>query len=66
MICPICKKEFSDKKYRPFCSKRCADIDLGNWFSEKYTVEAVEIDEQDLEQLAEDMMTAEKDDCQSS
>lgn len=66
MICPICKKELSDKKYRPFCSKRCADIDLGNWFSEKYTVEAVEIDEQDLEQLAEDMMTAEKDDCQSS
>lgn len=66
MICPICKKEFSDKKYRPFCSKRCADIDLGNWFSEKYTVEAVEIDEQDLEQLAEDMMTAEKGDCQSS
>lgn len=66
MICPICKKEVIDKKYRPFCSKRCADIDLGNWFSEKYTVEAVEIDEQDLEQLAEDMMTAEKDDCQSS
>lgn len=65
MICPICKKEFTDKKYRPFCSKRCADIDLGNWFSEKYTVEAVEIDEQDLEQLAEEM-TAEKDDCQSS
>ena len=53
MICPICKKEFEDKKYRPFCSKRCADIDLGNWFNEKYTVEAVEIDEQDLEQLAE-------------
>lgn len=65
MICPICKKEFTDRKYRPFCSKRCADIDLGNWFSEKYTVEAVEIDEQDLEQLAEEM-TTEKDDCQSS
>ena len=38
-------------KYRPFCSKRCADIDLGNWFNEKYTVPAVEIDEQDLEEL---------------
>lgn len=64
MICPICKKEFSDKTYRPFCSKRCADIDLGNWFGEKYTVEAVDIDEQDLELLAEEMAadSQEKDD----
>lgn len=51
MICPICKKEFTDKKYRPFCSKRCADIDLGNWFNEKYRFEAAEIDEQDLDEL---------------
>ena len=40
-------------KYRPFCSKRCADIDLGNWFNEKYRVEAVEIDEEDIKQLNE-------------
>ena len=51
MKCPICKKEFSDMKYRPFCSKRCADIDLANWFNEKYRFEATEIDEDDLEQL---------------
>ena len=38
-------------KYRPFCSKRCADIDLGNWFNEKYTFAATEIDEQDIAQL---------------
>ena len=38
-------------KYRPFCSKRCADIDLGNWFNEKYRFEATEVDEDDLEQL---------------
>jgi len=49
--CPICKKDVVDAKYKPFCSKRCADIDLGNWFNEKYTFEATEIDEQDLEQL---------------
>ena len=30
MICPICKKEYKDDKYKPFCSKRCADIDLAN------------------------------------
>ncbi len=51
MKCPICKKEFTDMKYRPFCSKRCADIDLGNWFNEKYRFEATEVDEDDLEQL---------------
>lgn len=53
MKCPICKKQVEDLKYRPFCSKRCADIDLANWFNEKYSFEATEIDEKDLEQLAQ-------------
>ena len=48
MKCPICKKDFDDEKYAPFCSKRCADIDLGNWFNEKYHFEATEVDENDL------------------
>lgn len=63
MKCALCHKEYSDKKYRPFCSKRCADIDLANWFNEKYTFEAAEIDEQDLEQLSEalEKQEAEKD-----
>jgi hypothetical protein len=30
--------------YRPFCSARCRDIDLGRWFGEVYTVPAVEPD----------------------
>lgn len=51
MKCPICKKEVVETQYRPFCSKRCADIDLGNWFNEKYTVAAEEMDEQDVEEL---------------
>ncbi len=38
--CPICGKVVPVGKYRPFCSKRCADIDLGNWFNESYRVEA--------------------------
>ena len=53
MKCPICKKEFEDMKYKPFCSKRCADIDLANWFNEKYSFEATEIDEGDKEVLEE-------------
>lgn len=24
--------------YRPFCSKRCADVDLGRWLKESYRV----------------------------
>ena len=28
--------------YRPFCSKRCADIDLGRWLKEGYRVETEE------------------------
>jgi endogenous inhibitor of DNA gyrase (YacG/DUF329 family) len=27
---------------RPFCSKRCADIDLGRWFQGKYAIPAVD------------------------
>ena len=30
--CPICGKPGS-QDYRPFCSKRCADVDLGRWLS---------------------------------
>jgi endogenous inhibitor of DNA gyrase (YacG/DUF329 family) len=25
-------------KYRPFCSERCKQIDLGAWAEEKYTI----------------------------
>ena len=38
--CPICGRERSDVPddfpHRPFCSKRCKTIDLGNWLSESY------------------------------
>jgi endogenous inhibitor of DNA gyrase (YacG/DUF329 family) len=39
--CPICSKLTSNQEYRPFCSKRCSDIDLGNWFGEKYVIEGI-------------------------
>ncbi|MFV0385780.1 DNA gyrase inhibitor YacG [Paracoccus sp. (in: a-proteobacteria)] len=35
--CPICGKE-SAAAYRPFCSKRCADIDLARWLRGDYVV----------------------------
>ena len=37
MTCPICAKE-TDPAYRPFCSKRCADIDLAKWLSGSYAI----------------------------
>ncbi len=33
--CPICGKPASPE-HKPFCSKRCADIDLGRWLTESY------------------------------
>ena len=42
--CPICGKP-KDAKLRPFCSKRCADVDLGRWLNGRYAVPAVEADD---------------------
>ncbi|WP_116654894.1 DNA gyrase inhibitor YacG [Pelagibacterium sediminicola] len=35
--CPICDKP-SAQKYHPFCSARCADIDLGRWLKGSYVI----------------------------
>jgi endogenous inhibitor of DNA gyrase (YacG/DUF329 family) len=35
--CPICA-EPTDAHYRPFCSRRCADIDLHRWLSGGYAI----------------------------
>ncbi len=35
--CPICKKPVQ-ADYRPFCSKRCADVDLQRWFTGRYAI----------------------------
>ncbi|NHF74266.1 DNA gyrase inhibitor YacG [Paracoccus xiamenensis] len=37
MACPICGKP-TVAVYRPFCSKRCADIDLAHWLRGDYVV----------------------------
>ncbi|MDE8344607.1 MAG: DNA gyrase inhibitor YacG [Acidocella sp.] len=33
--CPICRKPVTPA-HKPFCSQRCADIDLGRWLTESY------------------------------
>ncbi|MGE0653724.1 MAG: DNA gyrase inhibitor YacG [Alphaproteobacteria bacterium] len=35
--CPICGAP-AVAAFRPFCSRRCADIDLGRWLKEGYRV----------------------------
>jgi uncharacterized protein len=35
--CPICQKP-AVPEYRPFCSRRCADVDLQRWFSGRYAI----------------------------
>jgi uncharacterized protein len=49
MTCPICKKP-ADTSYRPFCSRRCADVDLGRWLNGAYAVPSD--DPEDAEQAA--------------
>jgi hypothetical protein len=46
--CPICGKP-TDLAHKPFCSKRCADIDLNRWLSGVYAVPAKEEEDEDGE-----------------
>jgi len=39
MTCPVCSQP-TVLDYHPFCSRRCADIDLGRWFNEDYRIPA--------------------------
>ena len=47
MACPVCARD-TDPRYRPFCSRRCADIDLGKWLSGSYAIPGEPADEGDL------------------
>lgn len=52
MPCPICNKD-ADQKYRPFCSRRCADVDLGRWLNGSYAVPSQ--DPEDIDAAAEEL-----------
>lgn len=48
--CPTCSKEVlmtEDSPFRPFCSKRCKLIDLGEWASESRKIEGESIENDD-------------------
>jgi len=37
MSCPICARD-THPKYRPFCSRRCSDVDLAHWLRGSYAI----------------------------
>lgn len=55
MTCPI-YNEKTVETYRPFCSKRCADLDLGRWLNGAYKAPAT--DPEALEEAAEELSKA--------
>ena len=42
--CPICARP-REEKFKPFCSKRCADIDLARWLDGRYAIPGKEAGE---------------------
>ena len=44
--CPLCGKPV-DQAFKPFCSKRCADIDLNRWLSGVYAVPVKDDEDED-------------------
>ena len=45
--CPICGKPVLEE-FKPFCSKRCADIDLGRWLGGRYAVPGEPVSPDDI------------------
>ena len=49
--CPLCQQPV-EALYRPFCSRRCAQLDLGKWLTGGYTIPAHEaMEDSDVETL---------------
>ncbi|HYM17744.1 MAG TPA: DNA gyrase inhibitor YacG [Micropepsaceae bacterium] len=49
-LCPICRRPLEEtesaRRFRPFCSKRCADVDLSRWLHGTYGIPAVEAEDE--------------------
>jgi endogenous inhibitor of DNA gyrase (YacG/DUF329 family) len=46
MSCPICKRA-TVVEWTPFCSRRCADVDLGRWLTGGYAIPVEEDTDED-------------------
>lgn len=56
MACPICDRAVVIA-FKPFCSKRCADVDLSKWLSGSYAIQSANPDDED--QLNQELSEAE-------
>ncbi len=56
MACPICDRK-TDPAVKPFCSKRCADVDLAKWLSGSYAIPSY--DPEDAADLEQELRAAE-------
>lgn len=46
-LCTVCEKKPVDPQFKPFCSKRCADVDLSRWLKGGYAIPGAPADEAD-------------------
>lgn len=48
--CPICKKKFNYyvSDFRPFCTEKCKEIDLGHWVTGSYSVAGREASSEEI------------------
>lgn len=58
--CPNCGKA-AVEEFRPFCSKRCADVDLHRWLSGAYAIPVKEDEDEDGEKLESAAAKSSKD-----
>lgn len=57
MACPMCEKA-SVAAFRPFCSKRCADLDLAKWLNGTYAIASTNPDDAEaLDAALEEALT---------
>ena len=47
-VCSLCGKPRSER-YDPFCSKRCADVDLHRWLKGNYVIPGAEAAAREIE-----------------
>lgn len=60
--CPICKAR-TVRAWRPFCSRRCADIDLGKWMTGAYALPSEEpLEESDIAEIEARLLDGEDPD----
>ena len=56
MSCPVCGRAV-EARFRPFCSRRCADVDLARWLDGSYAIPST--DPEDMLRAAEEAEAAE-------